>query len=393
MRIRITRELLALSCLGTVALFQLLSLPALIGVLVDRSPLTEQQAGFAASANFLGGAIIALALAFQMGYLRLRQLAVWALVITALADALSAFTVHNYPLFLLVRFVAGLGSGVVYVATLAAFSRSADPERGYGVFVTLQFIFSGLVLYVLPVYSAQLGVAGMFTIIATLDVFALLCCHYVPAEAAAEKQGKAYFGMQLDQNSLAKLFGLSAMAAMLGFGIYEAAMAAQFSYIERLAVSWGLSSQQIGSALLIQSLVGIPGAFTIIIIGRRFAYLGPLLVGIAVSIVGLLILIHGRGFTAFIAGGCLLGFSWAYCLPFIQSLLASLDRSGSVLAAASFFTTLGSSAGPWLAALLLGDSQYLRVLWLAIGLFVLAVLCFLVSDRSKKVTSSHQALT
>ena len=47
------------SIMGSITLMPLLVLPAMIGILVDETALTEVQAGWSASINFLGGAMIA----------------------------------------------------------------------------------------------------------------------------------------------------------------------------------------------------------------------------------------------------------------------------------------------------------------------------------------------
>ncbi len=377
---RSTHELakhLSLAILGTVSLMQLLVLPAMVGVLVDGSAITEQQAGIAASANFFGAALIALVMAFQMQRLPLRAISFAALLFAAAADAVSAFSAHSFELFLVARFSAGVGAGTVYVSTLAAYARSQDPDRGFGLFVTLQFIVSGLALYVLPVYSSDLGVKGMFLIIAALDLVALMFCASLPALSATKEQNTDHLhGIVVSGSSLKTLGSAAAIFGALAFGIFEAANTAQFTYVERLGVSMALGEHEIGQALLIASFVGIPGAFSVIILGNRFGHVVPIILGVGLAIIGLLLLISAEAYLDYFLGSLLLGFSWAFCLPFIQGLLAGLDRSGGVLAAGSFCTTLGSTLGPYAAATLILNKDYDRVFILAIGLFVIAALMF-----------------
>lgn len=70
----------------------------------------------------------------------------------------------------------------------------------------------------------------------------------------------------------------------LGFAVYEAANTAQFTYLERLGVSLALTDQQIGLALLIASLAGIPGAFTIVFLGSRLGRMLPLSFGVGLGL-------------------------------------------------------------------------------------------------------------
>ncbi len=381
---------LSLAILGTVSLMQLLVLPGMVGVLVDGSNISEQQAGIAASANFFGGALIALLMAFQMQGLPLRAISIGALLFAATADFVSAFSANNFELFLIARFAAGVGSGIVYVSTLAAYARSSDPERGFGVFVTLQFIVSGLALYVLPVYSGDLGVKGMFLMIAGLDLAAVMFCVSLPALSAVKEHTTDHLhGIIVSGSSLKALATAAAVFGAIAFGLYEAANTAQFTYVERLGVSMALSEHEIGRALLIASFIGIPGAFSVIIVGNRFGHVMPIILGVAKAIAGLLLLINAESYLDYFLGSCLLGFSWAFCLPFIQGLLAGLDRSGGVLAAGSFCTTLGSTLGPYAAATLILDGDYDRVFVMAIGLFIVAAVLFYLARPKPSHTETH----
>jgi predicted MFS family arabinose efflux permease len=93
------------------------------------------------------------------------------------------------------------------------------------------------------------------------------------------------------------------------------------------------------------------------------------------------LLITTRSFGWYFAASCCLGFSWAFCLPYFQSLMASLDPDGSSIAAGSSAATIGGAAGPAIAALIIGDGHYQYVFMLSIVLFSIAVTCFLFSGR------------
>ena len=365
------------STIGTIAVLPLLVLPAMVGVLVDESAFSESFAGWSASLNFFGGALVAILMSVRMHSLDLGRVARIALGLAAASDLASAFTGAHPVAFLCARFLAGVGSGVAYTAATAAFARYEEVERGYGLFVTLQFIVSGIGLYVLPVYASQLGTTGMFGIIAAIDVIALLMARRLPGPAMAERthrEGRSEFRVLL---SAATLF------ALVGFGVFEAANTTQFTFVERLGVSAGFADRQIGTMLLVASLAGIPGAFVIVILGNRFGRIGPLALGISVAIGGLLLLAYlSDVFALYLTGGLMLGFSWAYCLPYIQALTAALDPHGSAIAAAASASTIGGAAGPALAALVIGEGAYRTVMFVAIGLFLIAFLSLWLSNRA-----------
>lgn len=375
MRIENLSRFIVFSVIGSVTLMSLLVLPAMVGLLVDQANMSESMAGLSASMNFIGAAVIGLLMSLRIHHLNLRQVATVALVLGTIADLASALTAGPTITFLVIRTIAGVMLGVAYVAAISSFSRFDDYERGFGVFVALQFVISGLGLYILPVYSGELGAQGMFSIFAALDLLALALARHLPDEIrAGQEPGKSI-------SELHVLFSLAAILGIAGFALFEAANSAQFTYIERFGVSLNISEHQIGVALLIASLMGIPGAFTIVIIGDRFGTIGPLAVGLAMAVTGLAILLGTETYTWFLIGGCFMGFSWAYCLPFIQSLLAALDRDGSAIAAGSSFGTLGGAIGPGVAALVVGGGKYANVFTLSIALFIMTVACFSYASR------------
>ena len=370
------------SVIGTISLLPLLVLPAMIGTLVDETLLGETRAGWSASLNFFGGAVAAGVMALRMHRLDLRRVAYLAFALAAVGDIASAFSANHPMLFLAIRLVAGIGAGAAYTVVVAAFARLPDVDRGYGLFVTLQFIVSGVGLYLLPVYSATLGVEGMFLSIAALELGSFALLRHLPGQALPDD---ATGGRKTE---LHVLLSWATLLGAMGFAIYEAANTAQFTYLERLGVSLALSDQQVGTALLIASLAGIPGAFAIVLLGGRYGRMAPLSLGVGLSLCGLLVLMAGGSFGNYLLGASLIGFSWAFCLPYIQGLLASLDPRGSAVAAGSASSTIGGSIGPGVAALALAGGSYSRVLGLSMCLLLLALLSFWLASR--KINSDQQ---
>ncbi len=348
----------------------LLVLPAMIGVLVDQAGMSESFAGWSASLNFLGVAIVGLVISLKVHHINLRKLGRLALVLAIFADLISATTIGSTTIFLVVRVIAGITLGAGYIAAVSSFARYDDYERGFGIFVTLQFMISGTGLYLVPVYSDWLGASGLFYLFAVLDLLALSLCHFLPSKIVAKQ------GSQGSASELRLLLTLSAVLAIAGFTLFEAANNAQFTYIERFGVMLGLTDHQFGLALLVASLAGIPGAFMIVIVGQRFGMIGPLTLGFLIAVAGLFTLLEANSYTAFFTGCCFMVFSWAFCLPFIQSLLANIDRSGSAIAAGTSFSAFGAALGPGTAALVVASTNVTHVFRLSVGLFVLAYVCF-----------------
>jgi MFS family permease len=132
---------------------------------------------------------------------------------------------------------------------------------------------------------------------------------------------------------------------------------------------------------MVSQLAGIPGAFTIIVVGKRFGTIGPLAFGIGIAILGLVMLIASGEFAWYLIAVICLGFAWAFCLPFIQALMASLDPNGSALAAGSSAAAIGIAVGPGLAASVVEVGHYQRVFMVAIALLIASMAGFFISIR------------
>jgi predicted MFS family arabinose efflux permease len=382
MQIANFRQFSVLSVIGTVSFLPLLVLPAMVGVLVDEAGVSESFAGWAASANFFGFSIVALLMAFRMHQVDVRRMAIASLAIALAADAISAVLAAPTAAFLLIRFITGSASGAAQVAALSAIAHLDEAERGFGLLITLQFIVAAFGCYILPIYSAELGATGMFLLFAACDLLALVLARHLPGRAIDESTG----GERGSERSI--LFAAATLLALLGYGLFETANSAQYTYLGRLGVSLAFSNHEIGTALMVASLAGIPGAFTIIVIGKRFGTIVPLAFGIGIAILGLVILITSGSFAWYLTAGICLGFSWAFCLPFIQALMASLDPNGSALAASASAASIGVAIGPGLAASVVEVGHYQPVFMIAIALMIMAMTSFFISIR--KASSSEQ---
>jgi len=132
---------------------------------------------------------------------------------------------------------------------------------------------------------------------------------------------------------------------------------------------------------MIASLAGIPGAFCIILMGSRYGRIGPLAVGTAIALTGIFLLIASEQFMSYLLATSMISFSWAFCLPFIQGLMASLDPHGSAVAAASASSTVGGAIGPGLAAVVVISGSYDMVFLFAGVLISAALVSFFYSSR------------
>lgn len=351
------RDLFLASTLGCISLLGLLVLPLVVGGWVDELGYSERDAGLLSSASFLGAALVALFLAFRIHRLDLRRIALVGLLGMALGDGASAFAAHlPGSAVIAARFLSGAASGALYGAVMAAFAAHRRADRSYGAFMALQFAVSAAGLYLLPPLMPTLGVTGVFAGFALVNVLGLGLLGALPAGRERTDSQPAEAGKMLVEWRL--ILAPTALLCLLAYGAFEAAAMGQFAYIERIGVHLGLPPEQLGLSLGFASLVGIPGAMAVTVLGPRFGYFWPIAAAATVQIGVMLWLMRAQGFAAYFLISCLYSMGWAFVLPYFQALCARIDPRGSVVVAGGFATGLAGFLGPACAALLVRPGDY-----------------------------------
>jgi len=372
---KISMRMLWMGLLGSITVLPVLILPNLVGSVVDELGFTEIQASTAASLNFIAGALIALVMAFKVRSLNLQRVAVVSLVLAAISDLLSGYTGDNIYLFMAMRTLAGLGQGAAYTAVMSSIARTHDPDRGYGMLMTMQFGISALGLYLIPIILPMSGIQGMFIGLTAMDLIgAYMALKLVPSEHSYDKN--VHDEGDLSQVEWKVIFSGASIMVILGLCFLETAMTAQFSFTERVATQrLEMDPTEVGGILAIASLLGVPGGFGCVLLGTRFGRSIPLFFGLAASIIGVILMALAQGPVMYAVSAYILGFTWAFTLPYYQAAQAALCPHGSVVAAGSFSGTMGNAAGPGLAGMAVLFGGYNAVLIMASAMLLISIFC------------------
>lgn len=375
------RIFFALSFIAVMSIYPVLTLPVMIGILMDHAGMSSFSAGWLTAVGTLSTASAGFIMSIKMDNKNLQKLSRFTLIIAIFTDLLSAFTAGTTIIFFLIRVIWGLAMGVAHASSVSSIAHYDNFKQGFGIYVGLQFIVSGIGLYIIPVYADIIGVTGFFIGFAVLDSVALIFTKYLGSDYNEPAKTNK------NNTSLGVMISVPAILAIIGFTVFEAANTAQFSYIERFGVLSNLTEHQIGIALLVGSLLGIPGAFSIFILGDKFGLVRPLIFGFLLSISALTMLLLSSNYIIYFITSCMLGFSWSFCMPFIESLLAKIDRKGRVVAAGSSISFFGSAFGPGMAAIVVSGDIYTNSFILSICLFSITLFIFLILGKRIKEPS------
>ena len=146
---------------------------------------------------------------------------------------------------------------IANIAVYTSIASLKNYERGYGLFVLMQYSLSGIGLYYLILYADFLGAQGLYLFLATLNFIALLMIRSfqdLKAEPSSNEDSKS---------ELKVLLTGVAFLAVVGFGIHEMSGVAQFTYIERIGANISIEDQSLSNIMLVASLLGIPGSMAV----------------------------------------------------------------------------------------------------------------------------------
>lgn len=331
--------------------------PLLLGGLEAAHRLTAAQLGQAGTAELLTMGLAAGLAGPLLGHRRLRLIAVVAALAMAVLNLLT--TRVSGDLLTLVRAVNGVPSGVLIWLTTGMIVRSPRPERGSGVYLTVQtlaqlIVVAGVTAFIL----APFGVDGGFVLMALLSLAAAAAGLAVPAEYAPlveHDQGPGGLPPARGWLALAANFGF--LAFILGVWIYAEPLSRQAGHAPTVA----------GAAFSISLAAQVAGGAAATALAGRISWFNALAVSI-VLMIGTLVVFGLRPAPGlFLAAAGVFGFLWLFASPFMTPLAIEADPSRRAAMLGPGSGLLGCSAGPFLASLVVSDHDVRGAVWLGIG--------------------------
>ena len=138
-----------------------------------------------------------------------------ALLIAICMDLLSAFSASATIIFFLMRVIWGIAMGITHAISISSIAHYDNYKHGYGIYVGLQFIVSGIALYIVPVYSDLIGVMGFFIGFAVLDFMAFLATKSLTTEHKHQASNNK------TRSGLSAIVTVPALLAIIGFTLLK----------------------------------------------------------------------------------------------------------------------------------------------------------------------------
>lgn len=352
--------------------------PQLLGALLAEAKLSTSALGLLATAELLAMGIAAGTAGLLLPVDRLRRITASALIATAALD-LATPHVSGGGLFA-VRIAAGLGEGVLIWIAIGLIVRAARPERWSGIYLALQTLAqlalaTAMGLAVVP----QFGSAGGFQLLALVTVLGLVALPWLPRAYAALDHGEAA-GSALPARGLVALGGVT---------LYLAFIISVWVYVEPLGLQRGIDAATVHLVAPLSLAMQVAGAVAAAALAGRLPARAVVTAVAAANLVLLAIMGAAPSAAAFVVATSIFGFLWLFAMPFQVPILIAADPSRRAAMLIGGAQLVGSSLGPFIAALLVSDADVGPVLWFGAACAVTGVLALVGTGAGRRATQER----
>jgi len=352
-----TAVLLAASGLSAAGALVFNGAPAFLAAAGLRYALSDEQVGWAGSSYGAGFAVVALTSFFWIARLNWRRLALLSTVAAASSLAACALA-PGQAVLMVAMFATGLGCGALYTVGNAVVSENHDPDRAYGVKMSIEtFVGVAMLVALSGLIAERWGFRGVALSIAGLaGLCGLLGVRGTPVqrESGVPMEDGAGSGSRsgIRDHHWRSWLGLAALLVWFG------GIAAIWDFLERMAPTFGLSgtvATRITLAILVSNAFsGLAPA----IIGDRWGRVPPLAFAMLLALVGVLALSLGHGIYSYVAGALLTYGLLSLPLSYQMGLIASSDATGRIAAMIPAAMSLGGAIAPAVAGSILDGTRY-----------------------------------
>ncbi|MDH5346092.1 MAG: MFS transporter [Gammaproteobacteria bacterium] len=361
------RTLWSIFLIGVIAPEVFIVQPGFVQGLVEYLGFDDQGAGKVVSAEMWGLAATTILMTFIAHRVNWRGVVFGSLVVMFIANVACTLTT-DVGTFVVLRFIAGLGAGSLVSLSFAAVGLTQNPDRNFGLLIMWVLTYGAVVLWAMPTAYDAFGFNGVIWFFALFPLAGLLFVRNLPVSGEAGAQVEA------DAVNLSPPMKAMALFAMLA---YFMAQGVVWAYLFLIGLAGGISEQAVANGLMLSQFAGIAGALLAAVIAHRYGRSLPLTIGILGGALCLSYLVGRFDFLVFALAVGVYNFFWNMTHPFLLGAMASFDRQGRVVVHAVAMQMLGLAIGPYLAATVITEGDYLNVNRAGAALFVISWLLVL----------------
>ncbi len=337
------RSIIAIVYLAVVGPCVFILQPGFVQGLVENLGLTEQQAGFIASAEMFGLATTTVLLSFISSKITWRKFVAICIVVCVLGN-LASLGQTDFNTLAGIRYVTGLGSGGIISLTFTMMGLTERSDRNFGYIIVWVLTYGAFGLLLMPMAYTTVGMNGLLVFFAAFCAVGLTCVRHLPdsGEHVATGENTRTFSLPIKGSMLAAILS------------YNIAIGIVWAYLFLVGLEAGMAEQAVANALTVSQFLGIAGAFLAVLFEVRLGRLLPLAIGVIGGAASVLYLVGDIGAAEFWIGVCGFNFLWNLSMPYLLATLADFDIRGRMVVHGVSMQFIGYAVGPAIAAQLLG---------------------------------------
>lgn len=337
--------------------------PLLLDLLRQAGKLDVAAMGLAATGEAAG---MALAVTVAALCLPLQRLRLWALLaLSAMMLANAGTTLASGATIVALRFLNGVGAGLLLWILVGMLSRSAAPARLFAIYVTAQSILAlALSQAITGLVAPAFGHAGAYGLLLALNALMLFAVPAMTNGFGAAAEGER------------GLPAARALIVLLAMTAFLAGITSLWVYLLPVLAEGGFAPGTAASAVSVGLAAQIAGGLLAVLLAPRIGARMAWMAGIAVALAAIAMMSGGGSTVMMMAGAALFGFVWIFVPPFQMPAVLAVDPTGRGAMLVGTAQLSGTVIGPLVATpvvagLGIGTVWYLSAAWLCLSLLLL----------------------
>ena len=324
----------------------LVGIPVISTAWVEQLQFTEIQVGRLASAD-LGG----LALGSIIASFLIRRIDRWQLTLLAIALAASGnfFCLYylDYESVLILRLIAGTGSGIYTAIAIAMLGATSNPARSFNILLFAFAFTQAAELRLLP----EMTMKQIYLLFMVLYLLTILLLKWIPKTGLSDAElTESEINTMAAKQPIINLIPWLILTAI--FFTYIC-IGAYWTYIELANIDAGLDREYINTILVWASFMSIIGCVFATIVSHRFGMLKPLILALC-SLAGVVSLMIGDITNSkFFISLFLLNFLWIFIDVYQMGSMSIIDKSSRFVTLMPAAQGAGQIFGPLFASYIL----------------------------------------
>ncbi len=353
--------------------------PIFIGLLVERLGLTLAQQSSVMSAEMCGSIFGTLACVPIMRRFSVRTTALLAASALLVSNLFTA-QVSDVSMLMAARVVAGIGSGILYAYSIFGLGGLRDPDRSYGVLLFMQTALFAFSAATVPLIAGRLGFGWAINYLSIW--FALICfaCMFLPRTTAPKPKNTT------DAN--AKSLSVVGVFSLIGMVLLQVSIYSLWGFVEGIGTDAGIGAVEIGWALSVGLLGGLPGAALPSLLGKKLGRVPMILTGSTIVLAAIVMFATAiRSAVDLGIAVFLMNVGWKLALSYYMSSVVAHDPTGRLTRMVGSLQVISAAAAPTILMVLIGNQGRQEIFTLSAGSVLLGGLSMavmLVLNRRRK---------